>query len=452
MLDPTIRRIESTLRNPWVLLSAGAVLLAILLAVLVATFPLYRPVLESQFSFSLLVMAVMLFVILNGTALCILAERKVAAFTQDRFGPNRVGFWGLLQPIADGLKFLLKEDIIPARVDRPLYLLAPTLSLVVSLLGFAIIPWAGYVRWPWLPADAPPLTTQVANLNVGFLYLVAVGAVGVYGVVLAGYASNNKYAFYGGMRAAAQMMSYELPLGLALLVLLLTTGTLRLDEIVRQQAATGTWYVFAHPLAFFLVLVTAFAETNRAPFDLPEAEQELVGGYHTEYSAMKFAMFFLAEYAHMITNSALIVALFFGGWAPLPFVSWYSETSGVIDPTWWNVSWGAMLLKLAIYLTKVALFIGLYMLIRWTIPRFRFDQLLRIAWQGLVPAGIGLLTVTALLAYAGWHRNAAVTLVANVLILLVCLRAAARSRRPVTARQEDLPPIDVAPPITGQHP
>jgi NADH-quinone oxidoreductase subunit H len=433
MTDPTIKRIETLLRKPGVIFGAGAAILLLVTALLALAFPLYKPLLSAQFPFSMIVLAVMLALILSATAVCILAERKIAGFTQDRYGPNRVGFWGLLQPLADGLKFLLKEDIIPRHVDKPLFLLAPALALAASLLGFAIIPWAGQVRWPWMPPDAPPLSTQVANLNVGFLYLLAVGSLSVYGVVLAGYASNNKYAFYGGMRAAAQIISYELPLGLGLLVVLLVSGTLQLDQIVQQQAATGVWNIFLHPVAFFLVLVSALAEANRAPFDLPEAEQELVGGYHTEYSAMKFAMFFLGEYVHMITSSALMVALFFGGW----------HVWGL--PGLENVTWWAMLVKLVAYLTKVALFIALFMLVRWTLPRFRFDQLMRVAWQSLVPIGVALLAATAVLTYLGWQHNVWASLAANLLLLVVLLRSAARSKRPVTARQDDLPEVDVRP-------
>ena len=433
MTDPTIKRIETLLRKPGVIFGAGAAILLFVTALLALAFPLYKPLLSAQFPFSMIVLAVMLALILSATAVCILAERKIAGFTQDRYGPNRVGFWGLLQPLADGLKFLLKEDIIPRHVDKPLFLLAPALALAASLLGFAIIPWAGQVRWPWMPPDAPPLSTQVANLNVGFLYLLAVGSLSVYGVVLAGYASNNKYAFYGGMRAAAQFISYELPLGLGLLVVLLVSGTLQLDQIVQQQAATGVWNIFLHPVAFFLVLVSALAEANRAPFDLPEAEQELVGGYHTEYSAMKFAMFFLGEYVHMITSSALMVALFFGGW----------HVWGL--PGLENVTWWAMLVKLVAYLTKVALFIALFMLVRWTLPRFRFDQLMRVAWQSLVPIGVALLAATAVLTYLGWQHNVWASLAANLLLLVVLLRSAARSKRPVTARQDDLPEVDVRP-------
>lgn len=433
MIDPTVHRIESLLRNPVVFIGGATVLTALLAAVLVAAFPLYRDFLSDPFWFPLIVMAVMLFLILNSTAVCILAERKIAGFTQDRRGPNRVGFWGLLQPIADGMKFFFKEDIIPRNVDKPLFLLAPCVSLIVSLIGFAIIPWAGDVRWPWAPDVT--VSTQVASLNVGILYILAVGALGVYGVVLAGYASNNKYSFYGGIRAAAQMISYELPLGLGLLCLLLTTGSLRLEEIVAQQAQGGVWYVFMHPLPFLLILVSSFAETNRAPFDLAEAEQELVGGFHTEYSSMKFAMFFLAEYAHIITGSAVMVALFFGGWTPLPFTSWLADSTA-----WW-----AMLIKLGAYLAKVAVFIGVFMLVRWTIPRFRFDQLMRLAWQSLVPVGVGLVAALAVLVALGLQRNLWACLLVNLLTLAVMLWSAARTRRPVTGRQDDLPDIDVRP-------
>lgn len=297
------------------------------------------------------------------------------------------------------------------------------------MLGFAIIPWAGEVEWPWAPGVR--VSTQVASLNIGILYVLAIGSVGVYGIVLAGYASNNKYSFFGGMRAAAQMISYELPLGLAILCLLLTAGTLRLEEIVGQQARSGIWYVFMHPLPFLLVLVSSFAEANRTPFDLAEAEQELVGGFHTEYSSMKFAMFFLGEYVHLVTASAIMVALFFGGWAPLPFTSWLADSTA-----WW-----AMLIKFGVYLGKVALFIGFFMVIRWTIPRFRFDQLMRLCWLSLVPVGIGLLAAIAILVALGLHREWWATLGVNVLALLIMLWYAGRSKAPITGRQGDLPPV-----------
>lgn len=436
MIDPTVRRIEGLLRNPLFLLPIMAVLGVVGLAVLWLAFPLYRDVLSDPFWFPIVLMVLMLFAILSSTAVCILAERKIAGFTQDRYGPNRVGFWGLLQPLADGLKFFLKEDIIPRNADKPLFLIAPCIALVVSLVGFAIIPWAGEVRWPWAPDVA--IRTQAASIDIGILYILAVGSLGVYGIVLAGYASNNKYSFYGGIRGAAQMISYELPMGIALLCILLVTGSLRLEEIVAQQAQSGVWYAFVQPLPFMLFMISLFAEANRMPFDLAEAEQELVGGFHTEYSSMKFAMFFLGEYAHIITGSAIAIALFLGGWAPLPFTSLLADSTA-----WW-----ALLIKLGVYIAKIAVFIFVFMVVRWTLPRFRFDQLMRLCWLGLVPLGIVLLMGTGILATfidlrAGWNWLAG--LVFNVVVLAGMLVYAARSRAPISARQMDLPQVRVRP-------
>ena len=434
MTDPLIQKIDNLLRKWWVLAGAGIVASVPVVLLIWWAFPYYQNVLSDPFWFRVVVMAVLMGLILQSTAICILAERKIAGFTQDRHGPNRVGFWGLLQPVADGMKFFLKEDIIPSKVDKPIFLIAPCIALVTSMIGFAIIPWAGEIHWPWMAAGET-VSTQVAPLNVGFLYLLAVGSIGVYGVVLAGYASNNKYSFYGGMRATAQMISYELPMGLALIVMLLVSGTLRLDEMVNQQAQSGVWFIFLHPIAFFLLLVSAFAETNRTPFDLAEAEQELVGGFHTEYSSMKFALFFLGEYAHMITNSALLVAVFLGGWAPLPFTSALAENTA---------PWAAAI-KFGVYLGKVALFIGLFMIIRWTIPRFRFDQLMRLAWKSMIPVGIVLLVGVAILTAFGLQRNIVFSLVLNVVLLAILWWQAATTKQSVTGRQEDLPQIEVRP-------
>jgi len=432
MRDPIIVRVEGLLRNPIVIIAAAGLLSAAAAVVLVLAFPLYKPFLSDPFWFPIIVMAVMLGLILTATAVCILAERKLAGYTQDRRGPNRVGFWGLLQPMADGLKLFLKEDIIPFNVDRPIFLLAPCLAMIVALVGFAIIPWAGDVHWPWMP-EGQTVRTQVASLDIGVLYIIAIGSIGAYGAVLAGYASNNKYSFYGGIRGTAQMISYELPFGLALLCILLTTGTLRPEVIVDQQATSGVWYVFMHPIVFFIILVSSFAETNRLPFDLVEAEHELVGGFHTEYSSMKFGMFFLGEYAHMVTGSALMVALFFGGW----------HVWGL--PGAENTAWWAMLIKLGVYLAKIAVFIGLFMVVRWTLPRFRFDQLMRVAWQSLVPIGIVLVVAMAVLATFNLHRNWLATLSVNVILLLVVLWVASRSKQPVTGRQSDLATLKVRP-------
>ncbi len=435
--DALAERIDRTLRDWRVIAGLGAALVILPIPLLVLAWPLIKPLLSSPFAFKLIMMAISLFIIIHVCAACILAERKLSAFIQDRKGPNRVGFWGLLQPVADGVKFIFKEDVTPANVDRPIFLLAPCLAFVIALLGFAVIPWAGEITWPWKDEAGNPITvsTQVASLDVGFLYMLAVGAMSVYGVVLAGWASNSKYAFYGGMRATAQMLSYEIPLGLGLMAILLVAGTLRLEEIVMQQATSGVWFVLLQPLAFLLVLVSAFAETNRAPFDLAECEQELVAGYHTEYSAMKFALFYLGEYSHMTIGSALIVALFFGGWAPLPFTSWLAN----------DTSWVAALIKFGVFWGKISLFLAFYMIIRWTLPRFRFDQLMRMAWQGMIPIGIGVVLGTGLLAAFGLHRSVLASLGMNVLVLAVALFVSGTTRKPVTGRQPGLPDVQVRP-------
>jgi NADH-quinone oxidoreductase subunit H len=444
--DKTPTIIDRLIRSPAVFLGAMVAAGLAGLAVLVLLWWLWgdaiRALLASQLGLSIVVMVVSFGLILSMTAVCILAERKISAFIQDRKGPNRVGFWGIVQPAADGLKFLLKEEFTPTKVDRPIFVLAPCIAFVIAFIGFAIIPWAGEIQWPWMKAGT--VTTQVASLDIGILYVIAIGGLGVYGVVLAGWASNCKYSFYGGMRSAAQIISYEVPLGLALVVILLVAGTLRPEIIVNQQAESGVWNVFLHPIAFLLMATTAFAETNRTPFDLPEAEQELVGGFHTEYSSMKFAMFFLGEYAHMITASAVIVALFFGGWH-----LWFL-------PNVENTAWWAALIKFAVYWTKIILFIGFYMVIRWTLPRFRFDQLMRLAWKSMVPLAMGLIGVAGVLAAFGPRLEPGasvghkleiigVYLVANVVVLAIALWAAARSKQPVTGRQDNLPEIEVRP-------
>lgn len=385
---------------------------------------------KDQFWFSAALAGALVGMILTAVAYCIYFERKISAWMQDRRGPNRVGPLGLLQPIADGAKFILKEDIIPANVDRPLFLLAPALSFVVALIGFAIIPWGGDVD---LDADGVvDVAAQVANPDIGLLYLLAIGGLGVYGVVLGGWASNNKYAFYGAMRSTAQMLSYEIPMGVGILVIVLTTGHLRLEEIVLSQIGAGhVWNVVLHPLAFLVVLTTLFAEANRMPFDLAEAEQELVGGYHTEYSAMKFALFFLGEYAHMITGSAFVVVLFFGGWH-LPGVSG-------LQPE--DVSVGAMLFKMLVLGLKVAAFIFLFMWIRWTVPRFRFDQLMRLSWKGLLPISLLLACYVIGLVYVQKETSIAWALGGNVALCVLLIVVNAFRRSPVTGRQPNMPTV-----------
>ena len=332
------------------------------------------------FSFwpTIITIACVLAVILTICAYEILAERKISAWVQDRIGPNRVGPRGLLQPIADGLKFLLKEDIIPDHVDKVLFVLAPAIALSTALFAFAVVPF-GPTSVPGEPGYSPDNYQFVIapGLSIGIVFVFAVGSLNVYGVILGGWASNNKYSLLGALRSSAQLVSYEIPMGMSILGVVLMSSSLNLEQIIAAQAHQGFfgWYVWYQPLAFLLFLTSVFAETNRLPFDLAEAEQELVGGYHTEYSAMKFAMFFLGEYAHMITTSFLLVILFFGGW----HFPWLSDVPGVA---------GIILKLVIIFWLKMVAFIVFYMLVRWTIPRFRFDQLMALAWKVMIPLAL----------------------------------------------------------------
>jgi len=386
----------------------------------------------SQFGVSTL-LAVFVFAVMNGVvAYCIYYERKIAAWTQDRPGPNRVGPWGLLQPIADGAKFLLKEDVIPYHVDKPLFVLAPALIFVVAFVGIAAIPWGGT-----LAIGDRRFDVQVANPDIGLLYILGVASLSVYGVVLGGWASNSKYSFYGAIRATAQMLSYEIPMGLCILVVVLTLGTLRLENITLEQTGywggwLPQWNIFLHPLAFAILFITALAEANRTPFDLAEAEQELVGGYHTEYSALKFGMFFLAEYAHMITSSAFIAVLFLGGWH-FPWLAWTQPEA---------TAWYAVLAKIAVLSLKIAAFLFLMMWIRWTVPRFRFDQLMQLAWKGLIPVMLAVFVLTAALLYLERHRDPIWALAGNLVIFLIALGYPAMRGAASTGRQQNLPPIE----------
>jgi len=328
----------------------------------------------------------------------ILIERKIAAWAQDRKGPNRVGPYGLVQPLIDGAKMILKEDVTPDYVAKPIYILAPMLALIAAIIGFAVVPFGPVgVNAPLLFGNKDlKFNFQIApSVDVGVLYILAVGSLGVYGVILAGWASNNKYSFLGGLRSSAQLISYEIPLGMSILGMVLICGSLDLTTMIEWQDR-HVWGIFAQPLGFLLFLISAFAETNRLPFDLPESEQELVGGFHTEYSAMKFGLFFLGEYLHVITVSFLTVILFFGGW-DLPFV---------IDQ--YQTGWIAALAKLAVMVFKVGLMIGFIMWVRWTLPRFRYDTLMDLAWKRMIPLSLINLTATALILYGlrdvlGYH-------------------------------------------------
>ncbi|MFQ5585111.1 MAG: NADH-quinone oxidoreductase subunit NuoH [Calditrichia bacterium] len=326
---------------------------------------------------------VVILVILLTVAYLSLAERRISAWIQDRKGPNRVGPAGLLQPIADGMKFLMKEDIIPAHVDKFLYLLAPALLLVPALLTFAIVPFGEEIITT-IGGQTVAITFQIADLNVGILYFVAIASLGVYGLFIAGYSSNNKYSMLGGLRSSAQMISYEIVMGLSIVSVVMMSGSLRLQDIVYDQYPL--WNIFRQPLAFIIFLVAAFAETNRLPFDLPEAEQELVGGYHTEYSSMKFASFMLGEYANLITSSALLATLFLGGWH-VPF--------GILEALNLPVFW-EQVVQIISFAIKTGFFIFLYMWVRWTLPRFRYDQLMNLGWKMMLPLALLNIVLTAL--------------------------------------------------------
>jgi NADH-quinone oxidoreductase subunit H len=301
-----------------------------------------------------------------------LVERRVSGFIQLRLGPNRVGPFGLFQPLADGLKFLMKEDIVPGEVHRPTYVLAPAVSLALAMSAFAVIPFGGT-----LTLAGREVSLVIADLDVGVLLALAATSLGVYGIIMGGWSSNNKFSLFGGLRASAQMISYELSLGLAVVGVIVFSGTLNLSEIVEQQAA-GLWNVAVMPLGFLIFLIAGFAETNRLPFDMPEAESELVAGYHTEYSSMKFSMFYMAEYTNMTTSAALLVTLFLGGYS-VP--AWIAGPLGLT---------GTLLLvaQILAFALKVGFFLVFFVWVRWTLPRFRYDQLMRVGWKVLLPLSL----------------------------------------------------------------
>lgn len=317
-------------------------------------------------------------VILTGVAYSVYAERKVSAFVQNRYGPNRVGPQGLLQPLVDVIKLLMKEDIVPEKANKFIHALAPGISIVVSLSTFAVIPFGDTIT-----LFGRTIQLQIANVNIGILYILALLSLGVYGVTLSGWSSNNKYSLLGGLRSSAQMISYELSMGIAVLGIIIMNGTLELNQIVQNQYG-WQWNILLQPVGFIIFLVASFAETNRAPFDLPEAEQELVGGYHTEYSSMKFAMFFLAEYAAMIIASAVITTLYLGGWQ-FP----YLQTFGLPDIV-------VSIVQVMTFSLKVVALVFFFIWVRWTLPRFRYDQLMDLGWKVMLPIALLNLFVTAL--------------------------------------------------------
>jgi len=378
----------------------GLVLLAPLSAPAPAPYHAAPPMLDfidAQFLVSVTVILIVIHVILITVAYLIYLERKISAYIQDRIGPNRVGPLGLLQPIADGLKFMLKEDYRPTGADKILFTMAPLIVIVPALIGWAVIPWGGWwvtpeITLPLLGTiESQTVLIAAANVNIGVIFLLAIAAMGVYGITLGGWASNNKYSFFGGLRASAGMISYEIPLGIAILTILLTAGSVHPQRLIELQSYEG-WYILAHPIAALTFFVCILAEANRAPFDNAEAEQELVGGYHTEYSSMRFALFFLAEYSHMITSSAFLILLFFGGYH-LPFIGLtHPESTGLL----------AVLAKCSVFFFKVLLVISFQMVIRWTVPRIRWDQVMKLAWNDLIPISIAIIVTTSVFVYVGW--------------------------------------------------
>jgi NADH-quinone oxidoreductase subunit H len=330
------------------------------------------------------ILIIMFGVLVLGAALAVYAERRVSAFIQDRVGPNRVGPAGLLQPFADVVKLVMKEDIVPRQANRFIHDLAPIISISIALSTFAIIPFGNTIE-----LFGRQIKLIIADVDIGILYLLALTSVGVYGVALAGWSSNNKYSLLGGLRSSAQLISYELSMGLSLIGVIMISGTLRLDQTVLQQteywwSIIPKWNIFLQPLGFITFMIASFAETNRLPFDLPEAEPELVGGYHTEYTGMKFGLFFLAEYANVITSSAVTVTLFFGGWH-LPFAEQWGLSPLMLS-----------LVQILTFLTKVILLVLFFIIVRWTIPRFRYDQLMRIGWKVMLPMAIANFLLTGL--------------------------------------------------------
>lgn len=375
----------------------------------------------------LIILLVVFGAVLTTVAYLIFLERKIASWVQDRIGPNRVGPWGLLQSMADGLKMFLKEDYRPKRTDGLLFSLAPCLMMAVIVAAMAVLPWGGIVQgtvmqsnlnsFPAQPAGsevigtaptADPTVTevtyrysfQIADINIGVLYIIALLSLAVYGVVLGGWSSNNKFSFLGGMRAAAQMVSYEIPLGLSLLTVVVMFGTLSLGDITAAQAHywngwIPAWNVFSQPLAFLMFLVCIHAEANRAPFDLAECEQELVGGFHTEYSSMRFGLFFLGEYTGMVITSAVLVALFLGGWHFPGLVDHTDPANPAVTS-----SLGIAILRSLVFFGKTLLIISVFMWVRWSLPRFRFDQLMQLAWRGFIPIALAIFIGTVLVLYA----------------------------------------------------
>jgi NADH-quinone oxidoreductase subunit H len=329
-----------------------------------------------------------IFVVLTVVAYLVLAERKVSAYIQNRIGPNRVGPFGLLQPVADIVKLFFKEDVVPTAANKFVHTLAPLISLTVAFSTFAVIPFGNTITF-FFEGVEYTYKLMIADVNVGILYILALTSLGVYGVTLSGWSSNNKYSLLGGLRSSAQMISYELSMGISIIGIVLVAGTLQLDDIVVNQGGyylgvIPKWNIIPQIFGFITFMVASFAETNRLPFDLPEAEPELVAGYHTEYSGMKFGLFFLAEYANMITSSAVITTLYLGGWQA-PYLEYLNLSPMMVS-----------LLQVGAFCAKVGAVLLFYIIIRWTIPRFRYDQLMNLGWKVMLPLSLANVVLTGL--------------------------------------------------------
>ena len=371
-----------------------------------------------------------------GVMVMIWSERRVSGWIQDRLGPNRVGPQGLLQPIADGIKFLFKEDLIPNHVDKPLYVLAPAMLLIPAMIAVAVVPFGSSIT-----IGEVEIFLQIADINIGILYILAITSLGVYGVVIGAWASNNKYSLLGGLRSSAQMISYELTLGLAIIGVLMLSDSLSplsLREIATDQGSyPWKWNFLIHFPAFLAFTTAMFAETNRLPFDLAEAEQELVAGYHTEYSSMKFAIFFMAEYMNMIVGSAVVVTLFLGGWH-------FFGLEAMGGPIWSGV------ISFAIFFIKTGIFLFVFIWVRWTLPRFRYDQLMNFGWKFLLPVALTSIVVTGTLYVAtkgnlvwiGIGNTVAAFIVVSIIAGMLALdnnsKVAAQDTSAAPLRQETL--------------
>ncbi|QHV98438.1 NADH-quinone oxidoreductase subunit NuoH [Spirosoma endbachense] len=354
------------------------------------------------------------------------AERKVAAFLQDRIGPNRAGPWGLLQPIADAGKMFFKEDFIPSQASKWLFILGPCLAMLTALMSSSVIPFADSIRFAWNKVNYE-IPVQAIEINIGVLYIFGVVSLGVYGIMVGGWASNNKFSLLGAIRAASQNISYEIALGLSMIAILMMTGSLSVRAIVAEQASFFEWNVFTQPLGFIIFLTCAFAECNRTPFDLPECETELVGGYHTEYSSMKLGFYLFAEYINMFVSSAFISALYFGGFH-YPFMN---EIGSALEKSLGAIAGHnlATAIQFVVFFGKIFFFIFFFMWVRWTLPRFRYDQLMNLGWKTFIPLSILNVVVTG--AGLLYNFKYATWLIAIVMIVLAVMSTARAPKQAV---------------------